>query len=193
MRDGAATRPVGRPQDRQLGFRDRSLVVFAPAHRGVTAVEVVAVHVWVTIVIHAVATSSLGVLRAAVARRGGVNRTGSGNSPVDTMPILVQFYVVVVPPQVDGPSTLECQGVVQDIEVPLITEREQVLQRHASPLVAFLKRSEHFGVGLLRFRHAVVGDIGGFGKAHTLDYLHFVVHRLHDVDIAVNRQSAHDD
>ena len=60
-------------------------------------------------------------------------------------------------------------------------------------MVAFLKRSEHFGVGLLRFRHAVVGDIGGFGEAHALDYLHFVVHRLHDVDIAVNRQSAHDD
>ena len=107
MWDGAATRPVGRPQDRQLGFRDRILVVFAPAHRGVAAVEVVAVHVWVAVVIHTVATSSLGVLRAAVARRGGVNRTGSGDSTIDTMPILVQFYVVVVSPEVYAPTALK--------------------------------------------------------------------------------------
>ena len=105
--NGASARTVGRPQDRQLGLGDRSLVVLAPAHRGVAAVEVVAVHVWVAVVIHPVATSSLGVLRAAVARRGGVNRTGSGDSAIDTMPVLVQLYVVVVPPEVYAPTALK--------------------------------------------------------------------------------------
>ena len=109
------------------------------------------------------------------------------------MSVLVQLYVVVISPQVDGPPTLECQGVVQDIEVTLIAEREQVFDWYSSALIAFLKRSEHFSIGLLRFRHAVVGDVGGFGEAHALDYLNFVIHCLHDVDVAVDCQSAHDD
>ena len=109
------------------------------------------------------------------------------------MTVLVQLHIVVVAPEVDGSTTLEGQGIVQDVEVALVPEREQVFDWYSSALVALLKRSEHFGVGLLRFRNAVVGDIGGFGEAHSLDYLHFVVHHLHDVDVAVDRQSAHDD
>ena len=106
MSERGTTWSVGRPDLWQFGFGDRLTTAAIFSVASIAAVEI------------------------------GFDRVSATNGSTDSVSVGVEFDVVIITPEVDVAAVLEGQRVVEDIEVTLVTEREQVFERYARALVA---------------------------------------------------------
>jgi hypothetical protein len=79
--------------------------------------------------------SSIAVVSITAANRG-VDWVGAADGATYAMSIIVELDIVEVSVEVDCSPVLESCRAVQYVEVAIVTEGEEVLNRHARTLVA---------------------------------------------------------